>query len=103
MERLSGYGVGGLTWDQLAMQHGILPIDVKIAAVEAMHAWLDVIEGMEYPLLAGMLEGIIQQSALTESAKRTQNLSERGFSLKQIAELRQLKTSTIEDHFVEMA
>ncbi|MBU9671987.1 helix-turn-helix domain-containing protein [Planococcus sp. CP5-4] len=103
MERLSGCGVGGLTWDQLAMEHGLLPIDVKIAAVEALHAWLDVLEGMEYPLLAGMLEGIIQQSALTESAKRTQNLSERGFSLQQIAELRQLKTSTIEDHFVEMA
>ncbi|ALS73833.1 hypothetical protein AUC31_00570 [Planococcus rifietoensis] len=103
VERLSGYGVGGLTWDQLAMQQNLMPIDVKVAAVEAVHAWLDVIEGMEYPLLTGMLEGIIQQSALTESAKRTQNLSERGFSLQQIAELRQLKTSTIEDHFVEMA
>ncbi|MEZ0482764.1 helix-turn-helix domain-containing protein [Planococcus sp. SSTMD024] len=103
MERLSGYGVSGLTWDQLAMKYDMLPIDVKIAAVEALHAWLEVLESMEYPMLAGMLEGIIQQSALTESAKRTQKLSERGFSLKQIAELRQLKTSTIEDHFVEMA
>lgn len=103
VERLSGFSVGGLTWDQLAMQHKVLPIDVKIAAVETLHAWLDVLEAMEYPLLAGMLEGIIQQSALTESAKRTQNLSERGFSLQQIAELRQLKSSTIEDHFVEMA
>lgn len=103
VKRLSGFGVGGLTWDQLAMEHSVMPIDVKIAAVETLHAWLDVLEGMEYPLLSGMLEGIIQQSALTESAKRTRNLSERGFSLGQIAELRQLKTSTIEDHFVEMA
>lgn len=103
MARLSGYGIGGLTWDQLAAKHQLLPIDVKIAAVEALHAWLDVLEGMEYPLLTGLLEGIIQQSALTESAKRTQNLYERGFSLSQIAELRQLKTSTIEDHFVELA
>ncbi len=103
MERLSGYGVGGLTWDQLAMEHKLLPIDVKIAVVEAVHAWLDVLEEMKHPMLAGLLEGIVQTSALTESAKRTQNLAERGFSLKQIAELRQLKTSTIEDHFVEMA
>ena len=103
MKRLSGYGIGGHTWDQLAAEHHILPIDVKIAAIEALHAWLDELEGMEYPLLSGLLEGIIQQSALTESAKRTQNLYERGFSLGQIAELRQLKTSTIEDHFVEMA
>ncbi|MGM0897456.1 MAG: helix-turn-helix domain-containing protein [Bacillota bacterium] len=103
MERLSGYGIGGLTWDQLALEHDLLPLDMKIAAVEALHAWMDILESKQHPLLAGLLEGIIQQSALTESAKRTLNLFERGFSLAQIAELRQLKESTIEDHFVEIA
>lgn len=105
LERLSGYGVGGMTWDQLAMLHGILPIDAKIAMAEALHAWMDAIDkhNTEVPLLHDLLEGLVQPSRLTESAKRTLNLFERGFSLAQIAELRQLKTSTIEDHFVEMA
>jgi uncharacterized protein YpbB len=103
IERLSGFNIGGLTWDQIAMKRNILPIDAKLAAVEVLHAWLNVIEEQRPALLMAMLEGIVQQSALTESAKRTQNLFERGFSLEQIAELRQLKTSTIEDHFVELA
>ncbi|MFC4712365.1 helix-turn-helix domain-containing protein [Planococcus dechangensis] len=103
IERLSGFNIGGLTWDQIAMRRQILPIDAKIAAVEVMHAWLDVIEEIRPALLLAMLEDIVQQSALTESAKRTQSLFDRGFSLEQIAELRQLKTSTIEDHFVELA
>nr|WP_251047840.1 helix-turn-helix domain-containing protein [Planococcus sp. ISL-109] len=103
IERLSGFNIGGLTWDQIANRGKIFPIDAQLAAVEVLHASLAVLEEHQPPLLISLLEGVIQQSALTESAKRTQSLFERGFSLQQIAELRQLKTSTIEDHFVELA
>ncbi len=103
LERLSGYQVGGLTWHQIAARRNLLPIDAQLAAVEALHSWLAVIEEQKPSLLVLLLEGIVQHSSLTESAMRTKNLFDRGFSLEQIAGLRQLKTSTIEDHFVELA
>ena len=40
---------------------------------------------------------------LTQSAERTKKLFEQGYSVEQIASLRKLKLSTIEDHFIEMA
>ncbi|TWT28292.1 helix-turn-helix domain-containing protein [Planomicrobium sp. CPCC 101110] len=103
MQRLSGLGSSGLTWEQIAASHGMTPLDVQLFTVETLHAWMQIIEQNRYPLLSMLMEGVIQQSALTESAQRTEKLFARGFALHQIAELRQLKTSTIEDHFVELA
>jgi len=103
MQRLSGLGYSGLTWEQIAANFGNTPLDAQLNVVETLHAWMQVIEQNRYPLLSGLMEGVIQQSSLTESAQRTEKLFARGFSLEQIAELRQLKTSTIEDHFVELA
>src|SRR5699024_1151849 len=40
---------------------------------------------------------------LTQSAERTRKLFERGYTVEQISSLRNLKLSTIEDHFIEMA
>ncbi|WKA53383.1 helix-turn-helix domain-containing protein [Planococcus shixiaomingii] len=103
MQRLSGLGYSGLTWEQIAAGYGNTPLDVQLNLIETLHAWMQVIEQNRYPLLSALMEGVIQQSSLTESAQRTEKLFARGFSLEQIAELRQLKTSTIEDHFVELA
>ncbi|MGI2327086.1 helix-turn-helix domain-containing protein [Planococcus sp. YIM B11945] len=103
LQRLSGYGLSGLTWEQIAATRRIKAIDAQLKSVETVHSWLDVLEQNDFPLLAGLMEGVIQLSSLTESARRTEKLFEQGFSLEQIASLRQLKTSTIEDHFVELA
>ncbi|WP_394121771.1 helix-turn-helix domain-containing protein [Planococcus donghaensis] len=103
MERLSGFGLSGMTWQQIAASKNLSVMDVQLMAVETLHGWMAVIERSKPPLLTGLMEGIIQQSSLTESAQRTEKLFERGFSLEQIASLRQLKSSTIEDHFVELA
>ncbi|TWT01081.1 helix-turn-helix domain-containing protein [Planomicrobium sp. CPCC 101079] len=103
MQRLSGLGSSGLTWEQIAASYGIVLLDVQLMTVETLHAWMHVIEQNRYPLLSGLLEGVIQKSSLTESAQRTEKLFARGFTLEQIAELRKLKASTIEDHFVELA
>ena len=103
MERLTGYGLSGLTWQQIAASKKLSILDVQLMFVEALHGWLASIEQAKPSMLIGLMEGIIQQSSLTETAKRTEKLFERGFSLEQIASLRQLKTSTIEDHFVELA
>ncbi|PSL41998.1 uncharacterized protein YpbB [Planomicrobium soli] len=103
MSRLSGFGFSGLTWEQISANQGIAPLDAQLNLVETLHAWMHIIEQNRHPLLLRLLEGVIQQSSLTESAQRTEKLFARGFTLQQIAELRQLKSSTIEDHVVELA
>ncbi|ALS78362.1 helix-turn-helix domain-containing protein [Planococcus kocurii] len=103
IERLTGFAISGLTWQQIADSKKLSLLDVQLMTVEALHGWMAVIEQSKPQLIVGLMEGIIQQSSLTETAQRTEKLFERGFSLEQIASLRQLKTSTIEDHVVELA
>ena len=103
LQRLTGLGWSGMTWEQIALTHNVHILDVQLASVEALHAWIDVIERKDFPLLSRLLDQVIQRSVLTESTQRTQKLFERGHSLQEIAAIRQLKTSTIEDHFVELA
>ncbi len=103
MQRLTGSSLSGLTWEQIASSRGIQPLDAQLAVIETLHAWLDVLEAGEFPLIKPLLAGVVQRSPLTESAERTEKLFKQGLSLEEIAAIRQLKTSTIEDHFVELA
>lgn len=103
MQRLSGFGWGGLTWEQIADIQGIYVLDARLAVIESLHAWLERIEEKRHPLLNGMKENIVELSSLTESTRRTEKLFKEGYSLNEISSIRQLKTSTIEDHFVELA
>lgn len=103
LQRLSGFGWSGLTWEQIAEELKLEVLDVQLQAIEMLHGWMELITSANYPLLFSLMEGVIQQSALTETAKRTEKLFQQGYSLEQIASLRHLKTSTIEDHFVELA
>ncbi|HSP22208.1 MAG TPA: helix-turn-helix domain-containing protein [Planococcus sp. (in: firmicutes)] len=103
MQRLTGLGLSGLTWEQIAAGKELHTLDVQLAVIETLHAWLEVLEGGDFPLLTPLLNGVVQLSSLTESAERTDKLFKQGLSLAEIAAIRQLKTSTIEDHFVELA
>ncbi|MFD1030892.1 helix-turn-helix domain-containing protein [Metaplanococcus flavidus] len=103
MQRLSGYKLGGMTWEQISLDHGHGIIDIQLQAIETLHGWMEEIETGKFPLLKILLEGVIQQSSLTETAKRTESYFKNGRTLEEIAALRGLKTSTIEDHFVELA
>lgn len=103
IQRLSGLKVGGHTWEQVAREKGQSIIDVQVQAVETLHGWMEVLQQANFPLLRNLLDGLIQQSALTETAKRTESYFKNGRKLEEIAALRGLKTSTIEDHFVELA
>lgn len=103
VQRLTGLGMSGQTWQQIAQLHRLDSLDVQLAIIETLHAWMEGIEQQAYPLLNPLLEGIVQSSSLTESAQRTEKLFKNGFSLTEIAAARNLKPSTIEDHFVELA
>lgn len=103
MQRLSGYKIGGQTWEQIALSKGQSVLDVQLQAIETLHGWMEEIESGNFPMLKSMLEGVIQQSYLTETAIRTERYFRNGHNLEEIAAMRGLKTSTIEDHFVEIA
>lgn len=103
--RLTGYRLTGWTWQQLANQLDRSESDVQLMFVELLQTWLDTItfSKKQYPLLEQLAENVRIKLLLTDSTKKTADLYERGYTLEQIANIRQLKISTIEDHFVEMA
>lgn len=103
--RLSGFQVSGVTWKQLSDALEIEEVDLHIRFIECLHIMLDEIaeNPAAYRLLSMLSEGIKSSTPLTDSAKRTADLYKQGFTFEQIQSLRQLKTSTIEDHFVEIA
>lgn len=103
MQRLTGLRLSGLTWEQIAAGKGLHTLDVQLSVIETLHAWLEILESGDFPLFSPLLNGVVQRSSLTESAERTDKLFKQGLSLDEIAAVRQLKTSTIEDHFVELA
>jgi uncharacterized protein YpbB len=102
--RLSGYQVSGVTWQQLSHVLGIDQMELEIIFQESLHIILDEISiNNKLVLLPVMSEGIKTTTPLTDSAKKTADFYKQGYSFEQITSMRQLKTSTIEDHFVEMA
>lgn len=105
MFRLTGFHLTGWTWQQLASQFDCGELDVQFMFVELLHTWLDLLtlESAQFPLLYRLTENIRIENLLTDSTQKTADLFKRGYSLEQIAMMRHLKTSTIEDHFVEMA
>lgn len=102
--RLSGYQVSGVTWQQLSHVLKKDQLELEILFQESLHIVLDKISlNNKLLLLPKMSEGIKSTTPLTESAKKTADFYKQGYSFEQIMSLRQLKSSTIEDHFVEMA
>ncbi|MEK5231462.1 helix-turn-helix domain-containing protein [Lysinibacillus sp. FSL K6-0232] len=102
--RLSGYRLPGWTWQQLAHERKETVLDSQLAFIELLHILLNEVQQQQtYPLLGQIAEGLKVKILLTDSAQQTAQLYEQGYSIEQIAQIRQLKRSTIEDHFVEIA
>ncbi|ARD49429.1 hypothetical protein SporoP37_15340 [Sporosarcina sp. P37] len=102
--RLTGHHVTAYTWEQMAESFKLPVMTVQLYYLEALHIVLDFISVQEdFPLLTELAAGCRVDTYLTQSAERTRKLFEHGYSVEQIASLRHLKLSTIEDHFIEMA
>lgn len=102
--RLSGYGLPGWTWQQLASERKEAVLDCQLAFIELLHVFLnEVHQTTDYPLLGKIAEELRVKALLTDSAQQTAHLYEQGYSLEQIMQIRKLKQSTIEDHLVELA
>ena len=102
--RLSGNNYTAKTWDQLAMELKEPPSTLRLLFIESLHRLLNSIDTLEKaPFLRQLTFDIKVQSYLTDSANRTKKLYDKGHALERIAEIRQLKMSTIEDHMIEIA
>lgn len=103
--RLSGHRLPGWTWQQLADERKESVLDSQLAFIETLHIVLNEVHqtNNDYPLLGQIAEGLKVKILLTDSAQQTAQLYEQGYSIEQIVQLRKLKQSTIEDHFVELA
>ena len=100
--RLSGARIAGLTWHQLAQKYNISELDVQLYFISALHGMLSTINDGAFPILQQLATNIYISMPLTESTYETAKLLNEGKSLEQIATIRRLKKSTIEDHIVEI-
>lgn len=102
INRLTGNNMPGFTWQQLAFDANMSEMDVQLLYISALHNWLLEIPN-NYTYLGRIAENIQVDIVLTGSAYQTAEFFKQGHSITEIASLRRLKQSTIEDHIVEYA
>ncbi len=102
--RLTGFRKIGLTIMQASDLTGMEPAHYHYEFLNCLHAMFDRIhdDPSSYPLLIGLLNKAEREVPLTLSTDKTYRLLQRGYSLDEIAAVRNLKPSTIEDHIVEI-
>ncbi|WP_347862829.1 helix-turn-helix domain-containing protein [Salimicrobium sp. PL1-032A] len=101
VRRLTGGGDTGWTYDQLAESWAIPISDVPLY-LKNTHYYL-FFEAVKNPSssLHKLTGDLVKKESLTASSKKSIRLFDEFQSLEEVAELRGLKTSTIEDHLVE--
>ncbi|MEC1260496.1 helix-turn-helix domain-containing protein [Bacillus swezeyi] len=70
---------------------------------DVLHYFIQSAQNGESPILQTLIHDMSFQDALTQSTRKTLLLIKDGKSIDRIAEIRNLKTATIEDHIVEIA
>lgn len=103
--RLSGYRKSGLTFRQLADRLHIDETYIRVLFRSVLHGMILLIRKYpkQFPLFSSFVRDLQQPFKLTRSTARTYDLLKAGKSVTEIARLRQLKPSTIQDHVVEIA
>lgn len=102
--RLTGYKRIGLTSIQAAHKLGMEYTYYHIEFQNILHYLIKTVEEQveKYELLSALVTGKEQSINLTQSTQKTHELLKAGYSIYQVAKLRCLKQSTIEDHVVEI-
>ncbi|MBY8913649.1 helix-turn-helix domain-containing protein [Bacillus sp. YC2] len=76
---------------------------VSIQFWGVLHYVIQSLPQCAHPILRELLSDLQAESALTQSARKTLELVQKGFPIERIAAIRNLKTATIEDHIVEIS
>ncbi|MBC2250098.1 hypothetical protein HCB49_08875 [Listeria sp. FSL L7-0123] len=102
VERFSGGELMGYTTEQIATKYQVEKWDVYFEVLHEIHRLLTAIRAYpdEWTLLASFVPD--ELTCLTSSAMQTYTLWQNGADLEAIERIRNLKTSTIQDHFVEI-
>ncbi|MYL32707.1 hypothetical protein GLW05_03760 [Pontibacillus yanchengensis] len=103
--RMTGYHRYGFSKEQLALKYEVSIHDISIYLTMAIHFQLSSIitYPSTYPLLFSYCKDCIDDVPLTQSAKKSKEWLDKGFSIEYICRIRNLKESTIQDHIVEIA
>gem|GEM_PF-400579 len=104
LSRFSGYQVNALTLQQLSMKYQIPEAITRLYLFQALGLLYISIEDEKFSTLMPLiLEMNSEEDNLTKSTAETLRYLKKGLSLEQISKVRGLKSSTIEDHIVEIA
>ncbi|EIJ78716.1 hypothetical protein PB1_14199 [Bacillus methanolicus PB1] len=103
--RFTGYNRIGLTEHQAAEKLGMEHTYYRVSFLNLLHYMIETItkSPARFPLLHSLIQKAGKFIPLTNSAKKTYELLNTGMPLERIAQVRNLKRSTIEDHIVEIA
>lgn len=104
VHRLSGHKQTGWTWGQLSNALHKEIEELQLTFIESLHMMLEYIyQNSDFPFLSHIAQNIRVSSYLTDSAQKTKQLYAEGKTIEEISIIRNLKRSTIEDHFVELS
>lgn len=103
--RLTGNTRIGLTTLQTANMLNMDILQYHLAFINILHCLIQAVEEQtdRYQVLSSLLTNLEQNDSLTLSSRKTWVLLKQGFTPEEIAGIRNLKLSTIEDHLVEFA
>lgn len=104
VHRLSGYKQTGWTWSQLSDALHKEIEELHLTFIESLHMILNFIDqSSDFPFLSDIAQNIKVSSYLTDSSQKTKQIYDQGKTIEEISIIRNLKRSTIEDHFVELS
>jgi uncharacterized protein YpbB len=104
--QFSGASQVGKTLGQLAMRKNVAPMYLSLLFRYGLACSIQrlIQEKDQFPLLSRLVVRSEKlDPRLSESAAKTYSLIERGIDKDEIAKIRRVKVSTVEDHLVEMA
>ncbi|MCV9888312.1 helix-turn-helix domain-containing protein [Metabacillus halosaccharovorans] len=104
VQRLTSCKKIGLTFEQIAYKHDEDPFYVYLVFWNIIHSIIKLQQSREnsFEILNTIIKDKANQAALTISTKVTRSFVLQGKNIKEIATMRKLKESTIEDHIVEL-
>ncbi|MBS4209726.1 helix-turn-helix domain-containing protein [Bacillus sp. FJAT-50079] len=103
--RLSGYGFIGMTSKQTAEHLQLEQSEYHYRFLNGLHYIIQqaVNQRTVYPIFYAMISDVFQMIPYTKSTLETYEYLRKEISIEQIAHMRNLRVSTIEDHIIEIA
>ncbi|WP_163537680.1 helix-turn-helix domain-containing protein [Gracilibacillus sp. YIM 98692] len=104
LDRLTSVQKIGSTYEQLAQQYHLSKHDTYCVFMNIVYfIYMQLKKGANYRVLKLLMPQREKATRLTASAKNTFLLLKKGYTINQIAVMRQLRVNTIQDHIVEIA